>query len=49
MRQMGLMPSLAFTQGALARGFLWVAVKSLNVVTVATAGGRAARNARRAR
>jgi steroid delta-isomerase-like uncharacterized protein len=45
MRQMGLMPSLAATQGALARGFLWVAVKSLNVIT---AGGRAARSARRA-
>ena len=46
MRQMGLMPSLAVTQGVLGRGFLWVAVKSLNVVT---RGGRAARGARRAR
>ena len=42
MRQMGLMPSLAFTQGALARGFLWAAVKSLNVLSLVTAGGRAA-------
>jgi steroid delta-isomerase-like uncharacterized protein len=45
MRQMGLMPSLAMSQGALARGFLWGAVKSLNVIT---AGGRAGRAARRA-
>lgn len=45
MRQMGLLPSLAATKGALARGFLWGAVKSLNVVT---AGGRAGRTARRA-
>jgi steroid delta-isomerase-like uncharacterized protein len=45
MRQMGLMPSLAMSQGALARGFLWVGVKSLNVLTV---GGRAGRAARRA-
>ncbi len=46
MRQMGLMPSLAVTQGAVGRGFLWVAVKSLNVLT---AGGRRVRKARRAR
>jgi steroid delta-isomerase-like uncharacterized protein len=46
MRQMGLMPSLALSQGALARGFLWATVKSLNVIS---AGGRAARNARKAR
>jgi steroid delta-isomerase-like uncharacterized protein len=46
MRQMGLMPSLAFSQGALSRGFLWIAVKSLNI---ATAGGRAGRKARRTR
>jgi steroid delta-isomerase-like uncharacterized protein len=45
MRQMGLLPTLAVSQGTLARGFLWAAVKSLNVVT---AGGRASRNARRA-
>jgi steroid delta-isomerase-like uncharacterized protein len=45
MRQMGLMPSLAMSQGALARGFLWVTVKMLNVLT---AGGRAGRAARRA-
>jgi len=45
MRQMGLMPSLAMSQGGLARGFLWLAVKSLNVIT---AGGRAGRAARRA-
>ena len=45
MRQMGLMPSLAFSQGALSRGFLWIAVKTLNV---ATAGGRAGKKARRA-
>ncbi len=46
MRQMGLMPSLAVTKGALGRGFLWVAVKSLNVLT---AGGRRSRKARRTR
>jgi steroid delta-isomerase-like uncharacterized protein len=46
MRQMGLMPSLATTQGAVGRGFLWVSVKSLNVLTP---GGRAARRQRRAR
>ena len=43
MRQMGLMPSLAATQGTLGRGFFWVAVKSLNVIT---AGGRAGREGR---
>lgn len=46
MRQMGLMPSLAATQGVLGRAFLWAAVKSLNVLT---AGGRRGRRARRAR
>lgn len=46
MRQMGLMPSLAATQGVIGRGFLWASVKSLNVLT---AGGRRARRARRAR
>lgn len=46
MRQMGLMPSLAATQGVIGRGFLWVAVKSLNVLT---AGGRRVRTARRTR
>jgi steroid delta-isomerase-like uncharacterized protein len=46
MRQMGLMPSLAATQGVLGRGFLWTAVKALNVLT---AGGRRGRRARRAR
>jgi steroid delta-isomerase-like uncharacterized protein len=46
MNQMGLMPSLAATQSAVARGFLWVAVKTSNV---ATPSGRRARAARRAR
>jgi steroid delta-isomerase-like uncharacterized protein len=46
MRQMGLMPSLDATQGAAGRGFLWLAVKSLNVLS---SGGRRARSARRAR
>ena len=49
MRQMGLMPSLAVAQGTLGRGFLWGAVKSLNVLTLVTSGGRAARRARHAR
>jgi steroid delta-isomerase-like uncharacterized protein len=49
MRQMGLMPPLAVVQGAAGRGFLWAAVKSLNVLGLVTAGGRAARSARRAR
>ena len=49
MRQMGLMPSLAVTKGLLGRGFLWSAVKSLNVLGLLTAGGRRARRARRAR
>ena len=49
MRQMGLMPSLAASQGALARGFLWLAVKSLNVVTAGGRAGRKARNAHHAR
>lgn len=46
MRQMGLLPSLAASQTVPARGVLWIAVKSLNTLT---AGGRAARNARRSR
>jgi len=46
MHQMGLMPSLEATQGAVGRGFLWLAVKTGNV---ATASGRRARPARRAR
>ena len=46
MRQMGLMPPLSATQGAAGRGFLWLAVKSLNVLT---GGGRRARSARRTR
>jgi len=46
MNQMGLMPSLAATQSAVGRGFLWVAVKASNV---ATPSGRRARDARRAR
>jgi hypothetical protein len=46
MHQMGLMPSLEATQGALGRGFLWLTVKTGNVVT---ASGRRARSARRAR
>lgn len=46
MRQMGLMPPLSVTRGVLGRGFLWIAVKVLNVVT---AGGRRGRRARRAR
>lgn len=49
MRQMGLMPSLAATQGVIGRGFLWTAVKSLNALNVLTAGGRGARRARRTR
>ena len=49
MRQMGLMPSLAATQGVIGRGFLWIAVKSLNALSVLTAGGRRARSARRTR
>jgi steroid delta-isomerase-like uncharacterized protein len=46
MRQMGLMPSLAATQGVAGRGFLWLAVTSLNALS---RGGRRARGARRAR
>ena len=45
MRQMGLMPSLATSQGTLGRGFLWLAVKSMNVLSKA---GRASRGRRRA-
>jgi len=33
----------------IGRGFLWIAVKSLNVLSLLTAGGRRARSARRAR
>src|SRR3954447_7156843 len=44
MRQMGLMPPLETTKGALGRGFLWVAVKSMNVLSP---GGRKARSKRR--
>ena len=47
MRQMGLMPSLTATQGAVGRGFLWVAVKSLNAVTRSGRRARSARSARR--
>ena len=46
MHQMGLMPSMAATQSAVSRGFLWAAVKTMNV---ATRSGRRARSARRAR
>src|SRR3954454_22992630 len=46
MHQMGLMPSLAATQGAVGRGLTWTAVKLGNV---ATRSGRRARSARRAR
>jgi steroid delta-isomerase-like uncharacterized protein len=45
MRQMGLMPALAVTRGTAGRAVLWLAVKSLNVLT---RGGRRARGARRA-
>ena len=46
MNQMGLMPSLAATQSAVGRGFLWAAVKTGNVLT---RNGRRARSARSAR
>ena len=45
MRQMGLMPPLAATQGRAGRTFLWLAVTALNALT---RGGRRARAARRA-
>lgn len=45
MRQMGLMPSLETTQGKAGRGFLWLAVKAMNVLS---SKGRAARGRRRA-
>lgn len=45
MRQMGLMPALETTNGKLGRGFLWLAVKSMNVLSSA---GRKARSTRRA-
>ena len=47
MRQMGLMPSLAISQGTLGRGFLWVAVKSMNVLSKAGRAGRSRRRAAR--
>jgi steroid delta-isomerase-like uncharacterized protein len=47
MNQMGLMPSLAATTGTLGRGFLWVAVKTMNAVTPSGRRARAARRARR--
>jgi steroid delta-isomerase-like uncharacterized protein len=47
MRQMGLMPSLATSQGTLGRGFLWLAVKSMNVLSKAGRAGRGRRRAAR--
>ena len=44
MHQMGLLPSLAATQSPVGRGFVWLATKSLNVLST---GGRRARRARR--
>jgi steroid delta-isomerase-like uncharacterized protein len=46
LRQAGLLPSLAATQGRMGRSVLGVLVHSLNVLT---RSGRAARDARRAR